>query len=64
MPVADYNCEICGQVWEIEMSPLPPTVTKTHDVEPTRGRCSNDELTRVWGTFGISSGGLGRTPPR
>jgi len=65
MAIADYLCKVCEQVFEHEAKDLPPTITKTHDVSPyLKAICENEELTRVWSTFGVGRGTSGNTPPR
>lgn len=57
MPVADYRCKLCGQEWEVDLSPLPLTVEKEHE------SCDNKVLNRVW-SFKVGRGTSGNTPPR
>lgn len=64
MPVADYECSECGQVWEHYDSPLPTSIEKPHTIpSPNEDDCKNSTLNRVW-SFRVGRGTSGGTPPR
>lgn len=64
MRVADYRCELCGSVVEVDLGEPPVGVLMMQHEDGRGGMCSG-RLLRVWGPVGLLGvKGAGGSPSR